>query len=93
MSVSEPKCAAGCVKFYGGEIRHDKHCVFYPESRTEMYDILKVQDAMKNDAIASTLQSNGGPIDGYDGVEYVMVTWEDFKALESAMTTSQKKKE
>tara|TARA_R110002012_G_C11252840_1_gene566970 strand:- start:211 stop:498 length:288 start_codon:yes stop_codon:yes gene_type:complete len=32
------KCEAGCNVFYGGEIKHDVNCVFYPESRTEMYD-------------------------------------------------------
>lgn len=36
--MNEPKCETGCTTFYGGEIRHDKNCAFYPDSRTEMYD-------------------------------------------------------
>lgn len=30
------KCEAGCQHFYGGELKHDKNCVFYPESLSEM---------------------------------------------------------
>lgn len=37
----ERKCEAGCKVFYGGEVRHHKHCVFYPESLSQMYDDLK----------------------------------------------------
>ena len=32
------KCCTGCNIFFGGEIRHIKECVFYPESLTEIYD-------------------------------------------------------
>ena len=37
----EEKCQAGCMIFTGGEIKHDKNCVFYPESRTKMYEDLE----------------------------------------------------
>ena len=37
------KCEAGCKHFTGGEIRHHKDCVFYPESFSEMYDELKAK--------------------------------------------------
>lgn len=35
------ECAAGCKKFTGGEIRHDKNCIYYEESFTQMYDKLE----------------------------------------------------
>lgn len=35
---SNQKCCAGCKTFSGGEIRHHKDCVFYPDSFTEMFD-------------------------------------------------------
>lgn len=36
--MSEPKCETGCKHFTGGEIRHHKDCMFYPESLTRMLD-------------------------------------------------------
>ena len=30
------RCEAGCMVFTGGEIRHDKNCIFYPESLTKL---------------------------------------------------------
>ena len=38
------ECEAGCKVFTGGEIRHHKDCIFYPESRTEMYNNLKIEN-------------------------------------------------
>ena len=38
------KCEAGCIAFAGGEIRHHKDCVFYPESFSEAYDRLKAEN-------------------------------------------------
>jgi hypothetical protein len=35
------KCEAGCKVFYGGEIRHHPDCIFYPESFSKLYDVLK----------------------------------------------------
>ena len=40
----EDKCEAGCKVFTGGEIRHNEDCIFYPESRTQMYDNLKIEN-------------------------------------------------
>ena len=37
----ENKCVAGCKHYYGGEIKHHKDCVYYPESFSKMYDDLK----------------------------------------------------
>jgi hypothetical protein len=39
----ENKCVAGCKHYYGGEIKHHKDCVYYPESFSKMYDDLKWQ--------------------------------------------------
>jgi len=32
------KCRVGCKVFTGGEIRHHRDCVFYPESFSKMFD-------------------------------------------------------
>jgi len=34
----EENCIPGCVPFDGGERRHHKDCVHYPESLTRIYD-------------------------------------------------------
>lgn len=41
--TAEEKCEAGCITYTGGEIKHHKDCVFYPESLTKMYDDLKAK--------------------------------------------------
>ena len=48
----DQKCETGCQMFEGGEIKHDKNCFHYPESRTKMYDVAmarieKLESAMK----------------------------------------------
>lgn len=35
---AEDECQPGCNVFTGGERRHDKNCVHYPESLTKIYD-------------------------------------------------------
>ena len=37
--MSNENCESGCSCYTGGEIRHQKTCVNYPESLTEMYDL------------------------------------------------------
>lgn len=37
------ECEAGCLKVTGGEVKHDKNCVFYPESYTKIRDNLEQQ--------------------------------------------------
>ena len=32
------QCQAGCQRFDGDEVKHHKHCVFYPESLSKLYD-------------------------------------------------------
>lgn len=41
--MSEPKCETGCMNYTGGEIKHHKDCVFYPESLAKMYDTIQSQ--------------------------------------------------
>lgn len=36
------QCEAGCKRFSGGEVRHHKYCVHYPESFSKMYDELRL---------------------------------------------------
>lgn len=38
MSEELKQCETGCGIFYGGERRHHKDCVFYPDSLSEMMD-------------------------------------------------------
>lgn len=35
---NEFPCEAGCQVFYGGEIRHHKDCVYYPDSLSQLID-------------------------------------------------------
>lgn len=56
--LERPSCQAGCTYFDGGEKRHDRNCIHYPESRTKMYDDalveitrLKAQLAMCKEAL------------------------------------------
>lgn len=37
------KCVAGCMRYDGGEVKHHKDCVYYPESLSKMYDDLLSQ--------------------------------------------------
>ena len=32
------KCVPGCKHYYGGELKHHKDCVHYPESLSKMWD-------------------------------------------------------
>jgi predicted nucleic acid-binding Zn-ribbon protein len=46
------KCVAGCKVYTGGEIRHHKHCPYYPESLSKMYDDLKAEnDELKDERL------------------------------------------
>ena len=48
VAEEEDACEVGCKHFHGGEIAHHPDCIFYPESRTEMYDdLLKEHESLK----------------------------------------------
>ena len=38
MEKETKSCAAGCVAYSGGELKHHKDCVFYPNSLSQKYD-------------------------------------------------------
>jgi hypothetical protein len=38
--MKEKKCVNGCKEFEGGEVKHHKHCDFYPDSLTRYYNEL-----------------------------------------------------
>lgn len=38
------KCETGCMNYYGGERRHHKDCIFYPESMSAEIDALRVEN-------------------------------------------------
>lgn len=37
MGALDPKCQAGCMSFEGGEVKHRRDCVHYPESLTKLW--------------------------------------------------------
>lgn len=39
--MEENKCITGCKHFHGGEILHHRHCPYYEESISQMYNDLK----------------------------------------------------
>lgn len=45
--LDEKKCVNGCKRFSGGELRHHKSCPNYPESFSEMFDILEDKKSVK----------------------------------------------
>jgi hypothetical protein len=49
-AAKEEKCVAGCMVYTGGERKHHKDCPFYPESFTKMYDDLKANPKLSQDA-------------------------------------------
>jgi hypothetical protein len=54
MLEEEEKCVAGCNVFHGGEIRHHSDCPFYPESLSQKYDEMEIENCelkkrIKND--------------------------------------------
>lgn len=55
------KCETGCQVFTGGEIRHHKDCVYYPDSLTKMTDDLRAQleqTQKERDAFQKAANSN-----------------------------------
>lgn len=36
-----PQCEAGCMSFDGGEVKHHRDCVHYPESLTKLWHDLE----------------------------------------------------
>lgn len=71
---AEPKCESSCKIFTGGEIRHHKDCVFYPESFSEMYDLrlLEQSEESQEDLIEdfmNTIDPHGSIIFTRDDVE------------------------
>lgn len=64
MMTDELKCEAGCKVFYGGERKHHKDCVFYPDSFSEMHDALvKERDELRkaNDSY-TYIKRDGTPV-------------------------------
>lgn len=67
------KCQAGCKIFYGGEIKHDKNCVFYHESLTQLYEGIEAENKELREMLESVknelchcideLQKKGAEVD------------------------------
>jgi hypothetical protein len=60
---AEPKCEAGCKVFYGGERKHHKDCVFYPESLTKVWH--DTEDELQAE-IAKLREALGAVVDEYE---------------------------
>jgi hypothetical protein len=54
----DPECEAGCISFDGGEKRHHRDCVHYPESLTKMYDDALAENEAMNLALGDILRSD-----------------------------------
>ena len=52
------QCESGCLSFDGGEKRHDKHCVFYLESLSKIYDDQKMKIIELEDSIKAESKNN-----------------------------------
>ena len=53
INEKEKKCETGCKVYTGGEVKHHKDCIFYPESFSKMYDDLKVENKELKDKLES----------------------------------------
>tara|TARA_R110000850_G_scaffold113085_1_gene227689 strand:+ start:905 stop:1219 length:315 start_codon:yes stop_codon:yes gene_type:complete len=49
------KCEAGCMVFDGGERKHHRDCVHYPESLTKLWHDTEIEYLDKIDALESEL--------------------------------------
>lgn len=66
--MKDRKCETGCQMLEGGEVKHDKNCVHYPESLTKMYDDAVARVKKFESAIKSTLEIKSlwlPPVVGY----------------------------
>jgi hypothetical protein len=70
----EPKCESGCVHFTGGEIRHDKHCAFYPESMTKIMDDLRTQLAERDAQLTAVCAAGQEVVNRWDSPSW---KWDD----------------
>lgn len=55
----EERCCAGCKAFTGGEVRHIKACVHYPESLSRIYDEKDEEIARLNILLEAAKEANG----------------------------------
>lgn len=87
-NMREENCVMGCKHYTGGEIKHHKDCVFYPDSLTMMYDDLFNENKKLREACKTV-------VDGYesDGMEG-MGTRDDvfYKYCKEALTQINKNK-
>jgi len=61
--MEEEQCIAGCRAYTGGEIHHHKHCPFYPDSMSMMYDNLKAENEIYKTQIQSMIKEENYMID------------------------------
>lgn len=57
--LQKTQCDAGCSFVSGGEVRHTKSCVNYPESLTEMKDKLQQQNQIMRQALLDVKNQHG----------------------------------
>ena len=89
-----PKCEAGCMGFEGGERKHTKGCVFYPESLTKLYAdkdkrIAELEAALTRQAdnMAYAVNNMNIPDRWYD--KFMRELKEDRRALKADTTPTQ----
>lgn len=79
---SEPKCQLGCKLFTGGERRHHKDCVYYPDSQSRLFDEMeeKLRHIVDNPKITFGFKGEhfdviNKHISKWDGAKYNHQTW------------------
>ncbi len=55
--MSEMKCQAGCISFDGGEKKHRRDCVYYPESLTKMWHDTEAKLEAERDALLKRVKA------------------------------------
>lgn len=52
-----PQCEAGCMSFDGGEVKHHRDCVHYPESLTKLWHDTEAAYQAEIERLRSALRS------------------------------------
>lgn len=82
-------CQSGCKLYYGGEIRHDKNCVHYPESMTKMLDTREAELAEARQVIQGLVDTECEQRE-FDASTTLSEKVIARKRYEAALTTAQK---
>ena len=68
------QCEAGCMSFDGGEVKHHRDCVHYPESLTKLWHDTEAAYQAEIDRLRAEVEAwrERFPAVGYDGRSIVL---------------------